>query len=87
MCSLGTVKLPDAFGGQPFRFCCVRKVCVACKDGPRGGISGGAGSGGESLPLSENKMTFVSVVSNITPRRYYKNVAFSLKNISVNNLR
>lgn len=52
--SLGTVKLPDAFGGQPFRFCCVRKVCVACKDGPRGGTSGGAGSGGESLPVSGN---------------------------------
>jgi len=25
---------------------------VACRDGPRGGTSGGAGSGGESLPVS-----------------------------------
>ena len=52
ICSVGTVKFPVVFGGQPFRLCCVRSVCVACRDGPRGGTSGGAGSGGESLPVS-----------------------------------
>lgn len=53
ICSVGTAKFPAAFGGQPFRFCCARRVWVACKEGPRGGTSGGAGSGGESLPVSE----------------------------------
>lgn len=60
------MKFPVAFGGQPLRFCCVRKVCVACKDGPRGGTSGGAGSGGESLPVSGNiRYIFVSIRANV----------------------
>ena len=67
------MKLPDAFGGQPFRFCCVRKVCVACKDGPRGGTSGGAGSGGESLPVSKKRKIYffsirLHIVSHSTNR-------------------
>lgn len=50
------LKLPPEFGGHPFLFCCAaRIVCVASKDGPRGGTSGGAGSGGESLPLSDKR--------------------------------
>lgn len=52
ICSEDTAKFAVAFGGQPFRFCWVRRVWVACRDGPRGGTSGGAGSGGESLPVS-----------------------------------
>lgn len=42
------------FAGAPLRICwTARIVWVASKDGPRGGTSGGAGSGGESRPLSD----------------------------------
>lgn len=73
--SVGTAKFPVAFGGHPFRFCCVRRVWVACKDGPRGGTSGGAGSGGESLPVSAKSRarTWILCVSS---RHTYACVVF-----------